>query len=366
MPFGFFQHEEKSTVNVLMCAGSRVGKTSIMAAMQDNMGKAFPEASVSIRLKQVAGKGQNALDAFRQKQMEAFEDWSSPFYYAEESNQTGARNDSTASEEANDYVGEVRIIDAKHTPKLVNTIRFKDPRGEDFTDQRRQQEAVQWIRSSQVLMIIVDTPRLMECNQNGTRGAFHKRFNKPDAITDLIQKGWQGNRDERLILFVPVKCELYLDQGRGQEIVQRIQEGYAPLITYIRSSFPELCSMAIVPCETMGTLEFRKFEPLGGYDENKPMSNVFHSVYAYRRNDKGQRERKPKNCEQPLLYMLMYLFGMCRLDKGNTGIMGFVRGMPAYADLKLANQKISSKLNRSESNGYYVLNDPQGVFGKII
>lgn len=359
-------------ISVLMCAGRRVGKTSIMAAMQDNMTKQFMDGTISVDIKQQSGDGSNPLDVFRQKQMKAFRaNWDSPFYYAEESNQTGKSGESTASETTNVYMGDVRVKDANGVYRLVNTVSFRDPRGEDFSDTvsaQRREEVKGWIAESQVIIIAVDTPRLMECDENGRVGAFHEEFNKPEEITNLIQQAWQGNKQERLILFVPLKCELYVKEGRGADIVSRVQEGYRSLITFVRTSQSALCSMAIVPCETMGGLEFRKFERIGGYVEGKKPVG-FRSVYAYRRelNQNGipMRYFRPRNCEQPLLYVLMFVFGLRKKGKTSDGIFGFLSNMPKYEDIVNAHKRISDKTVRDEQQGFVILNDPQGFLNDM-
>lgn len=353
---------EKAEVKVLMCAGRRVGKTSIMAAIVDNLVSQFPEGNVIVNVRPACSDGSNPLDVFREKQQQAFRDWQTPFYYAEESNQTGASDESTASHQQFSYVGDVRVRNPKGELRLVNTINFRDPRGEDFTDSGSQTNVIGWIRESQVLMIAVDTPRLMECNQNGTVGAYHEEFNKPEEITNLIQQAWQGNKEERLILFVPLKCELYLKEGRGQEIIERVKEGYAPLIKYATSGMMAgLCSVAIAPCETMGGLEFRKFEPLNGYDENKPATGIYRSVYGYRRNEKGLRYYAPRCCEQPLLYMLLFVFGMRQRGKTGNGLFGMLSRMPSYEDLRAAHESIYARTKRNEDEGFCILNNPQGI-----
>jgi len=355
---------DPAEIRVLMCAGRRVGKTSVMAAMEENMRSALSGGHAAIRIWQSSADGSNPLDAFRLKQMEAFKaDWDSPFYYAEESSQTGEHGDSTATHETNVFEGEIRVKDAKGGYKMVNAIRFRDPRGEDFSDtvsQARRNQVKEWIRESQVLILAIDTPRLMECDENGENGAFHEAFNKPEEITDLIKEAWQGDEENRLILFVPLKCELYLREGRGAEIVSRVQEGYRSLITYIRTTARAArCSMAIVPCETMGGLEFRKFERLGGYDEARKPS-AFRSVYGYRRFETGERARRPKNCEQPLLYMLMFIFGMRKTGRTGSRLFRALSRMPAYEELQEAHVEIAQKCLRREEEGFFVLNDPQG------
>ncbi|MBR2942290.1 MAG: hypothetical protein IKB82_02720, partial [Clostridia bacterium] len=122
-----------------------------------------------------------------------------------------------------------------------------------------------------------------------------------------------------------------------------------------------LCSMAIVPCETMGGLEFRKFEPLNGYDENKPATGIYRSVYGYRRDAKGLRYYAPRNCEQPLLYMLLFVFGMRQRGRAANGLFRMLGRMPAYKDLQAAHERIYARTNRKEEEGFCILNNPQGI-----
>lgn len=357
-------------INVLLCAGRRAGKTCIMSAMEQNMNNEFSSNTVSVTIKQLSAGGADPLSEYRNHQKDLFKSngWDKIFYFAEESNQTGEDGESTATQETHLFSGEIRVTNSQGQSKLVNTISFRDPRGEDFSSDAptaRKNLVKDWIRSSQVLIIAIDTPRLMECDESGKIGAFHEAFNKPAEITDLIKQAWQGDTQQRLILFVPLKCELYLREGRGAEIVSRVQEGYKSLITYIRSSRAGTCSMAIVSCETMGGMEFRRFERLNGYHEGPEPAggmapSMFHSVYGFLRNEHGARFYKPKDCEQPLLYLMMFIFGLRKEGKTAGGLFASLKKMPEYEDLANAHREISSKCKRSEDEGYLILNDPQG------
>lgn len=354
-------------ISVLMCAGRRVGKTAIMAAIQEIINNAQNTKGVLSAGKVICSfshSAQNNMDylgEFVQKRKNAFNNWLSPFYYADESTQDkkdGGAN-STASSDACNYFSQISLQTAQgKNPKRVMNISFKDPRGEDFTKPAMQQDAITWMQNSQIILMMIDMPRLMELDENFKQSGYHEEFNKPEEISNLLMQAWQGNKLPRMVLFVPVKCELYMAQGREEEMIERIQKGYGPLLKFLTNSKnSHLYTTAIVPCETMGGLEFRKFVP---YRDNAGQKNGgMRSVYAYRRDASGERYYQPRFCEQLVLYILRYIFGLSQLKQQQRGVLAFFNNLPSVTDLEFTAEQISNSMIR-DTNGFRILYDPMG------
>lgn len=356
-------------INVLMCAGRRVDKTAIMAAIDEIMNHAgntkgvFSTGRVLCDLHSTAkNSGEDSLAKFKSKRKDAFDRWESPFYYAEESTQNKKDGgvDTTATSALCDYRGEISLQMQKGGKTgRVASIGFKDPRGEDYTTPQMQEDVIRWMQDSQIVLMMVDMPRLMEYDENLKQGGYHKDFNKPEEITNLLKKAWQGNAEPRMVLFVPVKCELYLAQGRAEEMTERIQKEYSPLLKYLtESKNSRLYTTAMIPCETMGGLEFRKFVPYRDRDGNR--TGGMRSVYAYRRKENGERYYEPHNCEQLVLYILRYVFGLRKQRQEKLGIFACLNRLPSADELTDVYDEIGKSMIR-EGNGFRILYDPMDL-----
>ena len=362
---------KQANINVLMCAGRRVGKTAIMAAIAENTNAAaaqntnplFSTGKVMFNLSQYQKGGTDYLGEYTSKRITMFSgEWRSPFYYAEESTQkvNDFGDDSTSSSETVDYSGAIYLqMQAGKKAQEVATVSFKDPRGEDYTTAHMKDSVTQWMRSSQIILMMVDMPRLMEYDNNYVQGGYHDEFNKPEEITNLLIDAWSGNTEPRMVLFVPVKCELYMAQERTKEMLEAIQKGYDRLLRFLASSKnSHLYTVAIAPCETMGGLEFRKFVPYLSKD-GKPTGGM-RSVYAYRRDAKGQRYFAPQYCEQLVLYIMRYIFGLRIQEKNAQGVFRFLSNLPKADDLQYICREIDKHMIRDEAKGFYILKNPQG------
>lgn len=85
-----------------------------------------------------------------------------------------------------------------------------------------------YIREANAVMIVLDTPCLMEAG-----GRYHEGKNRPELVKNFIRQ-YLSNEEEKLILFVPLKCEKYYQEGRIDEVTTKIRSEYADLIAYLR------------------------------------------------------------------------------------------------------------------------------------
>ncbi len=347
-------------INVLMCGPRRVGKTCIMSAMKSNLQNLIPTGEIAMVMDDAS-----ELLAFEQRQRNIFTDtrWESPFYHAETSDHLGKDGASTASATLRDFTSLLSVRSGQRNLKTAR-IRFTDPRGEDFTDPRKHDEMIERIRNSHIILMVVDAPHLMEDDDKGIPRGYHEIYNLAGHITDMIKAAWQKNNIPRMVLFVPVKCEKYIRENRMEELLENLRLGYVDLLQYITANQRSMCTVAVAPCQTMGGLEFRKFAP---HVEGQPPHNgskmLWDSLYSFIRDPlTNARNYAPKDCEQPLMYVLQFVFRMNMRRNVFGKMMAFLNHLPSEAELMNAADCVAAKLRREKKDGFCVLYDPMEIF----
>ncbi len=177
------------------------------------------------------------------------------------------------------------------------SVHFHDYAGSILAngDQSEQYQILkEYFLKSQIIYILVDTPYLMEA----TRKTIIE-YSAKDEILALFQK-LDANGSDKLIVFVPTKCEYYLRSARTQDIADRIQMEFQGILSYIgqinKAEGREKYQLYITPVQTVGGLEFCRIEEREGTQ-----------VATFRRT-KPNSQFKPVNTDLLLLFCLNYLF----------------------------------------------------------
>lgn len=355
------------TINVLMCGGRRTGKTSIMAAMQRDMQRLFANGNIVLQMEK-----SSSLVLYQREQEQLFseENLDKMSYFAAD-NPNGSRED---------YGCKVTLKGDFKSPIALN---FIDIPGEWFVDAAHEKDVQALIEESQILVIAVDSPHLMEKG-----GRYHDVFNRPVEITSFIKRAFQGSDIYRLILFVPVKCELYRNnsaRGKGksmEDLLAAVKSGYDELLEYLEAVQKKQCTVAVAPCITMGGLEFLQFvapvdedgalvtdpegQPLPDIminSRNGCLDMVWLSEYTYLFDASGEHFYKPEDCAQPLLNILLFFvaMGALRTKKASffTRLLGkLFRNLPDQDVLDASKSDLLRTLKTDAKEGYAVLNDP--------
>lgn len=132
--------------------------------------------------------------------------------------------------------------------KAAVDLEIKDFPGEFINGGLHSGEVDQFIAESNAVLIAIDTPHLME-----ERGAFNDAKNMSKIICDYFKNNVEAN-DEKLILFVPLKCEKYYYEHRMVEVNAKVKEAYAELIDFLKDKGQ--VAAAITPILTIGGIEF--------------------------------------------------------------------------------------------------------------
>lgn len=187
-------------------------------------------------------------------------------------------------------------------------MEIKDFPGEYVVD--HPDDVIRFINESSAVFVAIDTPHLME-----EGGKYCEVKNKPSAIIDFFKQ--QSIDAEKLVLFVPLKCERYFHEKRMDEVLRRVEEVYEDLISGFKANGKVAC--AVTPILTLGDVEFERFKttPQGNI---ATLSNGYpeEAIYRFRGNNP---QYTPTFCMQPLYYMLSFLASQYERNKKQRGFI---------------------------------------------
>lgn len=334
-------------ISVLMMGGRRAGKTSILAAM-DKCCKEILSTDAQLQVVCQAGSVEVML-----KITELSDYFTDPRY-------TKSRKfipDVNPSCNESTFEYECKV---KGRPSGF-TLRFTDVPGEYYADYDRKSEVEDMVRKSQVLMIAVDSPHLMESTGDSSESVngycrYHEQYNRVAEITDFFKTAFQNNEDmhsqNKLVIFVPLKCEKYYFRHEMERLHDMIKKGYEDLFRFLSSpGINEICTVAIMPILTIGGAEFFKFT-----------KGSYVGEYNYVENA-ALRSYLPQYCEQPLLLTLQYVISLARRKAEGKFLLfrmfSEVFGNQAkLEDLKNCEHDIKSKIMRDPTLGFDIVQDP--------
>ena len=293
-------------VKVLMMGGRRCGKTSVLAAMKQN----FDEQCEKMGLN-ATYKGMGTLEVLEEKREEIND------YFRGSENRTFSP-DSNPTEDMTTYSMSIDLKDKKGGVD----IEFTDFPGEWLSTKNGtgyREKLVDLMKETQVIIVAIDTPHLME-----EEGDYNEKRNLCHKTSEMIKLALAELKDEssyiKMVLFVPLKCERYLNDGKMDEVCKKTEEAYSSLISYLQQYKMEY-EVAVTPIFTFGGAEFSYFER---DDEtkrillNKEYKTPEKAVYSF--PDMSVRKPSPKYCEQPLIYLLEYLMFLAAYKKHREDI----------------------------------------------
>ena len=288
-------------INVMMVGGRRSGKSSVLASMQKCFGQTQTKTPLVIRC-----ADDELLEIIGQKQQEMRE-----FFYTKGKSRTFVPSE-IGNHEILTYPFSIGIKD-KRSRICVN---FVDYPGEWLRSRKDPLRAE--LQKSRILLVAIDTPHLMEED-----GVYNELRNGCWLVTQLIKdtKFADASQGPGLILFVPLKCERYYNEGRMNEVNVRVQKAYEELLNYIKQPGADgkttRITVAITPILTLGGAEFNRFKrDKNGDIQLDNFGTPKEPIYWF--PDMSKNEPEPKYCEQPLLYVLSYVLTLAKMEK-NSG-----------------------------------------------
>lgn len=206
----------------------------------------------------------------------------------------------------------------------INTFDFlfglkkKEPRIEleikDFPGEYIQSKpdvVQEFVSESNTLFVAIDTPHLMEEN-----GRFCIAKNHPEIITNFLINNLNTLENEKLVLFVPLKCERYFYSSHMDEVLVKVKDVYGDLIKAFKDSEKVAC--AVTPILTLGGIEYDHITKI---DDVIPINEAGcpqEVRYRFRRENPNY---SPAFCVQPLYYMLSFLASQYSRNKRKRGLV---------------------------------------------
>ena len=287
--------EKNIEFKVLMLGARRTGKSSILASMLDNFQKTTAGSDVTFSPK---GKTIVYLQNKRIELQNVFNTKTTKDIW---------KIDESPTYEIAHYSFNMKI----HGKSEGYTITFVDIPGE-YINNEHIEEVQRYVLESCVIIVAIDTPHLIEED-----GKFNEAFNKVSTLYNLFVSESKFFELDKMILFVPLKCEKYYHEKRMDEVKNAIKSKYANIIRQFGNErIKEKITMAITPILTMGGVVFSHFgKNSNGLVEtytgnNEPEKYRPKNVYYKLKNDKATFT--PLHCEQPLVYTLSYIFKLLK------------------------------------------------------
>lgn len=143
-----------------------------------------------------------------------------------------------------------------------------------------------------VILIAIDAPALM-----AEKGKWNDLINRPKQICDFFARSYTAElKEPRLVILAPVRCEEYMLHGKETELLQSVKDKYAKLLNLLNSeALRDKVACVVTPVQTVGTVVFYAVE------ENKGRPRFFFRKLSH------DSEYAPKDCDQPLRYLLSFL-----------------------------------------------------------
>lgn len=343
-------NDDDLTLNVMMVGGRRCGKTSVLASMQ----LCFEDVCSQDTNLMLNVADHETLSVIEQKCDEMAR------YFANKGIAFVPDNNPTRELTRYGFDLKLRKVKGKEAKSKGNQIciNFIDYPGEWLTDNATKEELDQLtkcMRTSHIMIVAIDTPYMIE--EDGQYGEFSNRYYR---TTEMIKRSGFAD-EENMILFVPLKCERYYNDGEMDVVENKVREVYKNLIQYIQSGGK--CAAAITPILTLGGAAFSRFERNEDGEINiREGWGIPDKAIYYFPDDKIKRPT-PKFCEQPLFYTLAYALRMAeeakREPKGGSDAfiqwfrIQFLR-WPTAEDFKKEFDKIHGKM-KTNGDGFCVL-----------
>lgn len=340
---------EDLKVQVMMVGGRRCGKTSILAAMKANFEEQFAKTRLTISFDDL-----DTLEVLEAKNNEIAD------YFLGAENRTFSP-DSNPTEDMMRYTYSIGIAEKRGKIK----VDFVDYPGEWLTDKDHKSDLLACMKNTQAIIVAIDTPHMME-----EEGQFNEYRNFCRRTGEMLKMALEETTvGKKLILFVPLKCERYLDDDKMEEVRAKTEDAYAELIRYLTRSQTKY-EVAVTPIFTLGGAEFSHFER-DKYTGEIKINEKFHTpekaVYCF--PDITVKKPTPKYCEQPIVYLLAYLMQLAgdkkskQYKRGNIWDKFGIRFQEWFFHTTSENDYLTQKsvvLQRlkKQGDGYHIVQNP--------
>lgn len=340
----------KQQINILMLGGKRCGKTTVLASMFGEINKALAGTPLSL---EVDDETRRELIRAKESIEKKMEDFKKPL--------TRVEVDDNPTSAMKPYKFKL-TVDKNRIP-----FQIYDIPGEWLTNDN-QSKVKALVKECQVILIAIDTPYLFSKMTSEGYGIYHEEYNKPLEIANFFKTSLStDNIKDRMILFVPIKCERYYHltntpklniskRNYMQELVDAVSNGYKDLLYYLRSTAALVnnCTLAITPILSAGGIDFVRFHT---DEETGKVVSLYQKPEFLPDSEQGYN---PKFCEQPMIYALIYILQAFEQSSSQALFRG-----NNQVQLKAAINTLRKKIKRNTGNyaedGFYFIQNPKDI-----
>lgn len=233
-------------LKVLMMGGRRCGKTSALASLFDQMINGATNDYFTVaddtdpNQKNDDGteKGEK-IETLNNKKLELQ-------HFIGKANNNTFLVDAGPTHEYWDYLLRVQIPGKNRSTHL----RFRDANGEFFeSGGLHHDDTMRFVQDCDVFIVVVDTPYMMAGKdyENEAANVVNSLHTFLTAVDTSKTKGKQ-------VIFVPIKCEKWLQEGKADEVVAKVEATYSSTIKHLVAT--EKTEISIIPIQTAGDILF--------------------------------------------------------------------------------------------------------------
>jgi hypothetical protein len=280
------------TLDIVMFGGSGAGKTTVLAQMMRTVKSELRVAGMGLSAEQLTSELFAKARVKLAEMVEQIHAGNTGYGTGIPRTQSKVRSYLLGITQDGVNAAAVSFVDydGEHLGKLAS-----EEENEDVQQVKRH------LMAADAVLVAVNTPVLMQAVEPGADPEWwelHDTTNHVQTLANLF--AGMGARLPRVVLFCPVKCEYWLNRDpSGKELLAAIQEGYKLALEAIRAKAPEL-SMAMIPVQTCGSIEFSKFNVLAPPGAPFTRDNVIEEFVPV----PGTDGLRPSLTDQPLRHVL--------------------------------------------------------------
>ena len=290
---------ETEELKILMVAPRGIGKTSLLAAMHEEFNKTFERANLQTWMDDT-----NSLRAIEECKS-----------ILKNIDPRLTKQVTPTQPKENPWNDQGFYFELGSNGKKFMKLRFTDPSGEYFNPNAtpEQKEYIkQQLNQCDAIVIPIDATALMQKKTGrvsyGEMGTWHEEKNHSQRITQLLKDTFSNLYSPRLIILAPIKCETYTRTARDAEsLLYHLKMAYSELLDFFKSdSLINKVAVVVTPVQTIGNVTFSHYKT----DENNFTKFYYHKSPI-------NAPYQPRDGEQPLRYILLFLINVFLQNKKN-------------------------------------------------
>lgn len=233
-------------LKVLMMGGRRCGKTSALASLFDQMINGATNDYLTVaddtnpnQKNDDGTEKEEKIETLNNKKLEL------KHFIGKATNNTFLV-DAGPTREYWDYTLRIQIPGTSRSTRL----HFRDANGEFFeSGGSHYDETMRFVQDCDVFIVVVDTPYMMAGKDFENEAA-----NVVGPLHDFLTAVDTSKTKGKQVIFVPIKCEKWMQEGKADEVVAKVEATYSSTIKHLVATCKT--EISIIPIQTAGDILF--------------------------------------------------------------------------------------------------------------